>query len=279
MALKKGVTTSRRIRILEQVLTSGFTSIRDLASIFHERQDTVKRDVMFWASQYPLLHLTEENEVIALPYCPNDDSFLRRLSVNVAEKLKIAKYVVDEIIQPHDSVCFCGATSSFFVVKEVAYRGFHSLTVFVNNLYFLNLLHRVVSDLHLISGLLQRDRALTTPTDNSDAEFARYGVSKSFLGFDGIAYPDGIFASPQWTPLFRSILRNTKDKVYLIGDHTKVGKMPRRKVIGFDELEQLTSDYLVITTKPEEGGEQEARLTQQFNEAVEKFPDGKIKVL
>lgn len=271
-------TVLRRLHIFARIIRDGFTTTRRLSEEYGERKETIIRDIDYWLELMPQFIHSDRDIVSFLPYSPTDDRLIRRFHSCLDEKMEIAKYVVGNLIHAGDRIFLYGASTAFFIARELVNQKFHNLTIFTNNLFLLNLLNNTMSDVRIIGGRLPQNHSMIAPSPDIDHEIERAEIQKAFIGFDGVVFPDGLFTSARWAPAYKALNQHTKTLLCFLGDHTKFGKTPREKVLSFDEINKVISkDKKYIFVADDHIDDESMR--KEFEQEISKFPAENIKLV
>ena len=262
---------SMRMRIQEKRLCS----ISELANEFAIRKEIVTSDLDALQEQDMFIRRLDEERIVYAAPTPADEKFFLRFESKKKEKKAIGKHVFDKFINEGSDYVFDGSTTAFYPAVEIGFSNMWNLDVTVTNLFFLNPFKKISDVKPLPGGALGRNHASLRLHSEAIPGNPKYQIA--IMGFDGISYEKGIYASPDWAITHRTILKSTTDLIILVGTHEKIGKTPRAKIISFEELDRLPADYKIVTDDNFADDDQEAYSV--FLKEKKKFPAGKVDVV
>lgn len=230
----------RKIKILEYVQTHFRASVQELCQSFDVSEATVRRDLKE-LEEAKLLRRTHGGAV-SLQSVNFEPTFLEKEDKFLKEKQAIARKAV-EFIEEGDTILLDAGTTTLHFAKEL--KSLSRLTVVTNSIMIAQELEDVPGiEIIMIGGTLRRETlALVGPLAEQALDMIR--VDKAFVAInalditEGLTTPNLIEASAK-----RKMIQSAKT-VFLLADHSKVGKVAFAKVAEVREIDKFISDSAV----------------------------------
>lgn len=165
-----------------------------------------------------------------------------RLRRNKKEKEAIGKLAAT-LVEDGDTIMIDGGSTTHQVVMNLQEK--RDLTIITNAVSFLaELMAMNASVVYFVGGMLQRDNAVLVG-DISNEVVEYFHPMKAILGIDGISIESGLTAANPSTPAVSSIKRKmiaASDKIIIVTDHTKLGRVCLMPVAPINKMDYLITD-------------------------------------
>lgn len=222
--------------ILKIVERYGYVTVKFLVSQLHYSNATINRDLNALEAQslikrtYGGVELTETDE-IKLPF---------RYHKMHVEKMKLSQKAAD-LIEDGDTVFIDAATTTEYIADFLKEK--KDITVITNNLAIVMRLSQWNINVVCLGGKVSEPPYMLDGLDAvENAE--KYRADKLFFA-TGFASPEGwIGAGDMYYALQKTMIKNS-ERIYYLADHEKLSRTPgsRRKLIGFEKLKGIITDY------------------------------------
>jgi DeoR/GlpR family transcriptional regulator of sugar metabolism len=229
----------RRQKIFELIREDGHAKVLNLSKIFKVTEVTIRQD---------LERLEDEGLIIR----EHGGAYLKNISLNVrniellnkenmAEKVSIAKKAI-ELINDGDTIILDSGSTVTEIAKLIS--GYKNLTVITNALN-IALILGADPDINLVlTGGEFKAPTLSLTGQNAADSLEGLHVDKLFLATAGIALKTGLTYPSISDIVVKRAMIESADVVYLVADHSKIGKS------SFASLGALSLiDYLITDSK------------------------------
>lgn len=222
------------------ILKNNRVSINELKEKFNVSSNTIRRDIIELEERGKVskkhgyvISKINDLDVGLLP-------FYRRNSVMRDEKDRIAKKA-SEFIEDGDCIFIdSGSTVAFLIdyIKDL------KLTVFTNNLYFIN---KVINykniEIITFSGILNRDYfSFTGIEDQAIDILSQYNFTKAFMAATGMNLNYGVMNSLVTDNAIKKSVVKRAQEVYLLVDHSKFNKTTMKSYCQLNDINFLITD-------------------------------------
>lgn len=209
----------RRTRILQLLHERGECSVENLAAQFTVSAMTIRRDLQDLADEGRVTRT--HGGATATSRVTFEFSYLERMQIQHTAKAAIAAKAVD-LIAEGESVFIGSGTTTLAIAEQIRNR--QNLTVVTTSLPVASTLYGCTRiNLLLVGGYLRHDEPdLGGAITESNLEMVKPDVA--FLGTDGVdehGYSYSIRAS---SPIIINHLEKPARRVFIVADHTKMGK-------------------------------------------------------
>ena len=253
MKVRYKTVKERRNRILSIVQKHGKVDVATLAREFKVTETTIRRD---------LLYLENQNAIIryygGAKFVQEINGFEEESFSNEAYKDAIAKKAAS-FVENGDTIFLNSSTTALEMIKYIKNR---RVSIITNNAKAILTVEKdPLVTIVLTSGelLYPRDVLVGKYTLKSIRQIK---ADKAFIGCSGISKKAGITSAFQYEiNIGTSMIRQTKGKVFVLADYTKIGN---DYPFNFGEINDI--DYLITNTNASE-------------EELEKINNGRITIL
>lgn len=229
----------RREKIIETIKRKDKISVNELLRSFKEVSPaSIRRDLRILESQgiiersYGYIRLT--NRDFPIP------SLERKMKVNVEEKKRIAKAVLN-LIEEGDTLFLDTGSTLVYIAKEL--KALKGIMVITNSIPVIKELEkspyiRIIG----IGGIYQFNEQCFVGSI-AEEYVRRYKVDKAIIGADGFSFDEGVTShDPENAGVTRLVVENA-ETVIVAADYTKIGT---RGVIPIAPIEKID---IVVTNK------------------------------
>jgi DeoR family glycerol-3-phosphate regulon repressor len=235
---KHEAVRKRHQEILDMIGESGFASIQALADHFKVTPQTIRRD----------LNIMSENGIVlrfhggaGLTVSTENVDYADRQVLCLAEKRRIAKLTADHIPARASLFINIGTTT-----EEVAKNllNHERLRVITNNLNVAKILADHENVEVIVAGGLVRQRDCGIVGEAASDFIRQFKVDYGIIGISGIDL-DGTLLDFDYREVraARAIIENSR-KVFLVADHTKMGRNAMVRLGSIEEIDALFTDRM-----------------------------------
>ena len=233
---RRSPSRNRQDKIENLIQSQGFTTIDSLAQYFSVTPQTIRRDINVLAD---MGRIQRYHGGAGLPSSTENVAYHDRKVLCYAEKQSIARIVAGHI--PNSSSLFINiGTTTEAVAKELC--GHKRLRAITNNLYVASILSGNDNfEVIIASGLVRpRDGGIIGPLTIDFIQ--QFRVDYGIIGISGIDL-DGTLLDFDYREVraSRAIIENSR-KVFLVADHTKIGRNAMVRLGSVHEIDALFTD-------------------------------------
>ncbi|MFC0180215.1 DeoR/GlpR family DNA-binding transcription regulator [Thorsellia kenyensis] len=236
----------RRKFILEKLMQEHSVEVKDLASLTHTSEVTIRSDlkllesqgklVRFFGGAHKLEHNTVEDLTVAIT--DNEQSLNSRYSINKDAKLRIAEYAASLVAFGSTIILDCGSTTHL-IAEELSKRG--GITVITNNLQAAVSLSKAPDTNLILTGGLYRAKTSSFHGKIAEESIKHITADIMFIGADSFDPKYGVTTFNEGFNVSRVMMKNTK-KVIVVADSTKFSRTAYNQVISPEEIDLLITD-------------------------------------
>lgn len=249
---------ARRLNRLLRIMTEGFTTVTKEVELTGHTRQVIYSDIDYLEEKYPYIKCLDEKGrgkkreiIVSFALIPTPEfNLLRRINSQIKEKKAVARYIVQERIDPTDTLFLDGGTAAVHVAAEIAQLpGRQDWTIVTNNPLVLHLLSDYVATLRLVGGDLTSGKNYIL---NPKYDFRYENLNKAFIGVNSIWYEKGVFCHRLFLDTKIPILDAVKEIIFL-ADHTKIRRPIKphfQKLCSFEEL--CEKKFTIVTNRDEE---------------------------
>lgn len=235
--------TERQRKIVEEFDKKDIVSVLELASLFDVSEITIRRDLdeLVEAGLLERVH----GGARRCKYYGLEPSVMMRRQQNIHEKQAIAIEAA-RIVEEGDAIALEAGSTTLALAQQLARREWHILHVVTNSFPILNvLIHLQSVNVIFIGGLLDHNEACTYGPFTVD-NLSHIKVNKLFTGCRGLDITIGrtneFLASLEIDTV--SAFSNAADRLYLLADHTKFGKIYPLQLLAVNKIDVLITSEL-----------------------------------
>lgn len=231
-------TTRRRQLIEERVLADGEIDFASLASEFNVSEMTIRRDVDALEDRGVVRRVV--GGAIALVGKSTEPTFEARAAQAALEKVHMAGAVV-ELLRPNETVILDSGSTVLAVAKAIKGRGL-GLTVITPSLLVAVELADDAGTTVLVTGGELRAGELSLIGPEAEATFGLYNCDTYVMGIAGVDARRGVTEYHREEGNVKRAAVRAADRVIVVSDHSKLGRVQLMTVAGFDEISALVTD-------------------------------------
>lgn len=235
---KHEAVRKRHQQILDMIGESGFASIQALADHFAVTPQTIRRDLNIMGQNGMVLRF---HGGAGLTVSTENVDYADRKVLCLAEKRRIAKLTASHIPTRASLFINIGTTT-----EEVAKNLFdhERLRVITNNLNVAKILADHENMEVIVAGGLVRRRDCGIVGEAASDFIRQFKVDYGIIGISGIDL-DGTLLDFDYREVraARAIIENSR-KVFLVADHTKIGRNAMVRLGSIEEIDALFTDRM-----------------------------------
>ncbi|MFC4767968.1 DeoR/GlpR family DNA-binding transcription regulator [Effusibacillus consociatus] len=227
----------RKIKILEYVQQHSRASVQELCQSFEVSEATIRRDLKE-LEEAKLLRRTHGGAV-SLQSVNFEPTFVEKEDKFLKEKQAIARKAI-EFIEEGDTILLDSGTTTLHLAKEL--KPLTRLTMVTNSIMIAHELEGVPGiEVMMIGGTLRRETlALVGPLAEQALNMIR--VDKAFVAINGLDITEGLTTPNLLEAATKRKMIQSAKTVFLLADHSKVGKVAFAKVAEVQEIDKCISD-------------------------------------
>ncbi|MFV9510916.1 DeoR/GlpR family DNA-binding transcription regulator [Tepidibacillus sp. LV47] len=230
----------RKALILDYIQKKSRASVQELGQYLNVSESTIRRDL----KELEDLKLLKRTHGGAIPIesVNFEPTFREKEDQYFLEKKAIAKRAA-EFIEEGDTILLDSGTTIFHLVKEL--KRFHKLTIVTNSLIFAQELQDCQGiDVIIIGGFLRRETlALVGPL--AEEALSSIKVDKAFIATNGLDIIEGLTTPNLIEASTKRKMIESSKQVYLLADHSKIGKVAFAKFANINKVDKLIIDDAV----------------------------------
>lgn len=224
----------------EFILKNNKVSINELKEKFNVSSNTIRRDILELESRGKISkkhgYVVSKSNDLDVGLLP----FYSRNLVMREEKNRIAKKA-SEFIEDGDCIFIDSGSTVAFLIDYIKNL---KLTVFTNNLYFIN---KVINypniEIITFSGVLNRDYFSFTGIENQAIDILyQYNFTKAFMATTGVNLNYGVMNSLITDNAIKKSVVKRAQEVYLLVDHSKFNKITIKSYCQLNDINFLITD-------------------------------------
>jgi len=231
------LVAERRQKIVELINEQKSVRVTELSNIFSVTEETIRRDLESLEKQNKLyrshggalsLNTSEEKEI---PY------FEREIT-NIPEKKEIARIAAKQIME-NDTVILDASSTALYMARELKDI---PITVITNSIRVAYELSKK-KDITVISiGGIMRPKSLSFVGPLAETSLSNYHVNKAFISCQSFHVDYGISDSNESQARVKAKMVEHADHVYIMMDHTKIGKKAFAHISNIDLIDHVITD-------------------------------------
>lgn len=231
-------TTKRRALIEKRVVADGEIDFASLANEFQVSEMTIRRDVNALEDKGVVRRVS--GGAIALVGKSSEPTFETRAAQAATEKAHMAGAVL-ELLQPHETVILDSGSTVLAVARALRGREL-GLTVVTPSLLVAAELADDPGTTVLLAGGQVRPGELSLIGTETEATFGLYNCDVYVMGIAGVDARRGITEYHREEANVKKAAMAAADRVIVVADMTKLGRVQLMNVAGFDDISALVTD-------------------------------------
>ena len=237
---KKPISSNRQLKILDILSEKQKIKVEDLSNILDVSPVTIRRDLDFLDSQKLLIRTHGGATVLQewdnfLP----ERKFQEKVDLNMDYKIKIAKKAV-EMLKDNDTIFVNSGTTTLSFISEINKK----VHVITNNARAIT--NNVNPDIELmVLGGEYRETSQSLVGIFTLENIQKINSNYTFLGVNGLYAEKGLMTSVlQECSVNNAMINNTNDKVIILADHSKIGRISNFVTAPCSVIDILITDEL-----------------------------------
>lgn len=235
--------SERQQKIMEEVAKKDIVSVIEMAELFDVSEITIRRDLDELV-EARLLERVHGGARRNIRYGV-EPSVMLRCQQNIKEKYAIATQAA-KIVEEGDAIALEAGSTTLALAQQIAQRQWDNLQVTTNSFPILNILiHIPTITVIFIGGLLDHNEACTYGPFTED-NLSHLKVKKLFTGCRGLDLNIGRTNDFQASLEIDTVraFSNASEKLYLLADHTKFGRVFPLQLLSVDKIDVLITSEL-----------------------------------
>ncbi len=224
-------------QILSVLEKEKYITVQELSKTLDVSMVTIRKDLALLENQ-GYLYRTHGGASKKSRYA-FEENVLRKESINVKEKQKIARKAL-EFIKENDFIILASGTTIHYLARIM--NDFQKLTVLTSSLRVSVELCNIPSINTIQIGGEVRKSSTSVIGPLSESILNSFSCNKLFLGIDGIDIDFGISTSNVAEASLNQQMIKHADKVYVLGDSSKVNKRGFGKICDLSKVDVFITD-------------------------------------
>lgn len=256
-----GLPHVRRKKIIEHLWEHDSADVTYLSNLFSVSEMTIRRDLEKLEKDGDVVRVYGGAKIkINSPY---EATVEERLNTNKKEKMAIARKAA-ELIEDGDVIAFDASTTALEVSKLIKNK--QMLTVITNNISIAIELSTSVNITTILLGGFLRGTSLSLVGASIKKLLEGKYIDKAFISSRALNFKEGLTDITIEEGEAKQAIIEKANKVYIIADHTKIGKLSFFQVCGKERIDTIITDKL-------------EQLTEEQQEILDDFRKSGIDVI
>ncbi len=227
-----------RMEHLRQLIEShGAVDVDTAAGVLGVSRETIRRD-MGELAERGLIRRTRGG-ASAIDFSLTEHELELRQSSNIEEKVAIARYVVDRLVEDGMSIALDGGTTALEVARQLGGR--RNVTVVTANIPVVVELARARINVVIVGGEL-RTRSMTASGPFANDMMQRFHTDIALVSGPAINASEGLMDSYVDGVTFKKIMIDNANATYALLDSSKIGQKSFISVCGLGDLLGIVTD-------------------------------------
>lgn len=223
----------RRDEILKYLEENGFATVNELVELLHYSSATVYRDL----NELEHLNLVKRSYGgVELAEKRGKLNINQRYDYMRPEKRMLARTAA-EYVKDGETVFFIGSSTVEYMTPYLNGKKFHAIT---HNIRMVEHFSEMGIDVTCLGGKMFDAPSILMGDDTVECAM-KYHVDKAFLSPTGFTEDGQIDVTAPYYLIYRVMMKNAK-KVYLLVDHSKLGKRSDRRLCDFSAIDCVIGD-------------------------------------
>ncbi|MGD6819123.1 DeoR/GlpR family DNA-binding transcription regulator [Metabacillus sp. 113a] len=227
----------RKAKIIDFISNYSRASVQDLSDYLKVSESTIRRD---------LKELQQSNQIqrthggaVSLNNVNFEPTIMAKEIEYVDEKIAIAKKAV-EWIEEGDTILLDAGTTTQPIFKEL--KSFKKLTIVTNSILFLRDFSPAPGIEMIFLGGSLRNETLASVGPFAEQNLGMIRVDKAFVAINGIHVTEGLTTPNLIEARIKKLMIQNAQKVILLSDSSKAGKISFAKVADLKEINTFITD-------------------------------------
>lgn len=233
--------SEERFEIILEILKKNNTvTVTELVNELNTSESTIRRDLNYLDKQKKLKKVHGGAKALKTIYDGKDDEVVVRQSLNVEDKLKIAKYAA-KLIKENDCVYIDAGTTTELMIDYITETNAIYVT---NGIAHAKKLIQKKCNVYIVGGEIKLATEAIVGIEAIDS-LKKYNFTKGFFGTNGVHKDSGFTTPDIREALVKKEAFNKSNEAYILADESK-----------FDHISAITfadiDKGIIITTELED---------------------------
>ncbi|MCL6573300.1 MAG: DeoR/GlpR family DNA-binding transcription regulator [Bacillus sp. (in: Bacteria)] len=230
---------TRRMKIVTLLEETDYADVSNLSSLFQVSEMTIRRDLESLEKAGDVIRV--HGGVKLKTKRVYEASIEKRLNTNKPEKMAIAKEAAN-LIEDGDVIAFDASTTAFEVSKLIKSK--KKLTVVTNNISIAIELSDTEEITVILLGGFLRGKSLSLVGSSLHKYLQSIYIDKAFISSKALNFTEGLTDATIDEGEAKQALIDKSNQVFVLVDHTKLGKLAFFEVCGKNKIDKILTDQL-----------------------------------
>lgn len=237
MKAETTLQNQRLVKILAELDNEDYLSVKKLSQLLSVSEVTIRKDLTF-LEERGYLYRTHGGATKKSHYA-FEESVDDKENINIKEKQAITKKSL-EYINENDFIMLASGTTIHYLARSL--HQYNKLTVLTASLRVaLELCNTENIQVIQLGGEVRKSSTSVIGTFSENV-LAQFSCNKLFLGIDGISVDFGISTSNLAEASLNQRMIERAEKIYVLGDSSKVGKQGFGKICDLNKVDFFITD-------------------------------------
>lgn len=237
----------RRKKIIDILGQNKYADVSILSSMFNVSEMTIRRDLEKLEKEGEIIRVYGGAKLITKK--SYEATIEERLNINKNEKSAMAKKAA-ELIEEGDVVAFDASTTTLEISKIIKTK--KKLTVITNNISIAIELSDATGITVILLGGFVRRKSLSMVGASLRKYLESIYIDKAFISSKALSFNEGLTDATVEEGEAKRAMIERANKVYVVADRTKLGKVAFFQVCGKEKIDKVVTDCLEPLTKEQE---------------------------
>lgn len=235
-----GSPIKRRKKIISILEGTDYVDVSYLSNLFQVSEMTIRRDLETLEKAGDLIRVHGGAKLKTKRVY--EASIEKRLNTNKKEKMAIAREAA-KLVEDGDVIAFDASTTALEVSKLIKDR--EKLTVVTNNISIAIELADAKNIAVILLGGFLRGKSLSLVGASLQTHLHSIYIDKAFISSKALNFSEGLTDATIDEGEAKQALIDKSNQLYVIADHTKLGKLAFFRVCGKEKIDKIITDQLV----------------------------------
>lgn len=242
-------------KISQYIQNNARASVHHLCELLDVSESTIRRDL----TELERRHLVKRTHggAVRLESVGFEPSYLEKADQQREEKQKIAERAAS-LIQDGDSLLIDAGTTTLYLAAHLS--RFHKLTVVTNSIHLIQQVSSVPDITLMSTGGVLRPNTMALVGPVAEEFLGRIRVDKAFIAANGIDKEMGLTTPNITEASVKQKMIHVADQIYVLADHSKIGRVSFTKFGGLDEIDGCVTTSLITDEQEKEFANRGVRL-------------------
>ena len=225
----------RRQEILKQLREQGQVTVAGLSEALEVSNETVRGDLKKLEDDHSLIRV--HGGAVARPL--EKLSFFSRANESVVEKQAIAM-IAAGLVGPRERLFLDASSTSCFLAQELL--SLENLTIITDSVRVVSILASNASHRIICVGGALRSSSYSLVGPSAVESVDRYHANIFFCSCTGLSQTHGATESDEFEIEVKQAMAKRAERIILLIDHHKFGRVGLSKFLGLDEIDLIVTD-------------------------------------